>query len=65
MFSVCGFGTCRWDLFGANGNYLLGMYVLFFWSIIGIDGYCCLAFVGLSEHCILCYKFLIQLFYNM
>jgi len=21
MFSVRVFGTCRWDLFGANGNY--------------------------------------------
>jgi hypothetical protein len=26
------FGTCWWDLFGANGNYLLGIYVLV-WSI--------------------------------
>ena len=49
---------CKWKLCARN-------VCTFFGVLIGIDDYCCLALVGLSEHCILCYKFLIQLFYNM
>jgi len=37
----------------------------FFGVFVAICDYYCSAFVGLNKHCIFCYKFMIQLLYNM